>query len=63
MSEREYDIVAAAPVFTVRTVVPYAEEPEYREYEVTSEELPALLDELRAPDHAEEVVWVREADD
>ena len=59
---REYDVVVAPPTFTVLTVVPYAEEPEYREYTVDSEELPMLLAELRDDSHAEQLVRVEDGD-
>lgn len=54
----EYDVVVAPAVFTVLTVVPYSDEPEYREYEVDSGELPMFLMEMDDQQHAEQVVTV-----
>jgi len=58
MTDREYEVVTAPPVFTVLTVVPYTDEPEYREYTVASDELPVFLQEMRSDEHAEEIVQV-----
>ena len=54
----DYDVVTAPPVFTVLTVASYADEPEYREYEVASDELPMFLMEMDDPQHGERVVDV-----
>jgi hypothetical protein len=62
MTDREYDVVVAPATFTVLTVIPYAEEPEYREYTVGSEDLPMFLEELDTDQHAERVVRVEESD-
>jgi len=44
---------------TVTTMVPYTEEPEYREYSVSSgAELETLLFQMEDPAHAERVVDV-----
>jgi len=63
MTDRDYDVVVAPPTVTVLTVVPYAEEPEYREYTVPSDELPMFLAEMDDDQHAERVVRVEEIDD
>ena len=54
----DYRTVVAPAVFTVLTVVPNTEEPEYREYDVPSDELPVFLDQMANPQHAERVVTV-----
>lgn len=58
MSDRNYDVVTAPATFTVLTVVPYTDEPEYREYTVPSDELPMFLAEMADEQHAERVVTV-----
>lgn len=62
MTDRPYDVVTAPPTFTVLTVIPYSEEPEYREYTTDSEELPQLLASLRDGEHAEQIVTVEPGD-
>jgi hypothetical protein len=54
----DYRTVVAPPVFTVLTVVSSADEPEYREYEVPSDDLPLFLDQMADPQHGERVVTV-----
>lgn len=56
----QYHVITAPPVFTVLTVVSYADEPEYREYEVSSGELPLFLEEMADPQHGETVVTVEQ---
>lgn len=59
----DYDVVVAPAVFTVLTVIPYTDEPEYREYEVDSEDLPMFLAEMADPQHGEQVVTVERGND
>lgn len=63
MTDRDYDVVVAPTTFTVLTVVPYAEEPEYREYTVASDDLPMFLAEMDDDQHAERVVTVERGED
>jgi len=44
--------------FTVLTVLPYSDEPQYREYHVNSDELPLVLQSMEDPQIAETVVNV-----
>jgi hypothetical protein len=60
--DRDYDVVVAPPTFTVLTVIPYADEPEYREYTVPSDDLPMFLAEMADDQHAERVVTVERGD-
>jgi hypothetical protein len=54
----DYNLITAPPEITVTTVVPYADEPEYREYSVPSDELPTFLENLDRPEIAERVLNV-----
>ncbi|MFC6823496.1 hypothetical protein [Halopelagius fulvigenes] len=54
----DYRTVVAPAVFTVLTVTPFADEPEYREYEVGSDDLPLFLESMADEQHAERVVTV-----
>jgi len=58
----EYDVVTAPAVFTVLTVIPYSDEPEYRRYTVGSDELPMFLAEMDDDQHAERVVRVTDGE-
>ena len=62
MSEYEPDVVVAPATFTVTTVIPYTDEPEYREYTLPSDELPLFLEELDNPQIAERVINVEPND-
>jgi len=53
----DYDIVDVESA-TVLSVIPYTEGAEYREYEVSGEELPYLLQNIEDPQVAERVVSV-----
>lgn len=44
--------------FTVLTVIPYSDEPQYREYHVDSDELPVVIQSMSDPQIAETVVDV-----
>jgi hypothetical protein len=50
--------VDAAREYSVFTVIPYSDDPEYREYMPDGEELPKLLAELQDPQIAETVLTV-----
>ena len=57
MSE-EYDVVEPPETFAVLTVVPSHPDPEYRRYQVPSDDLHLFLSEMEADDHGERVVRV-----
>ena len=42
----------------VQTMIPYESGPEFKEYEIRSEELPAFLRSMENKSHAEEVISV-----
>lgn len=52
----DYRVVGAPATFTVLTVVPYVDGPEYREYDVPGDELPMFLERMADDQHAELVV-------
>ena len=54
----EYRDVTADSRFTVLTVIPYTDEPQYREYYVDSDELPMVLQSISNAEIAETVVDV-----
>ena len=54
----EYRDVTPDSRFTVLTVIPYTDDPQYREYYVDSDELPMVLQSLSNPEIAETVVDV-----
>ena len=54
----EYRDVTPDSRFTVLTVIPYSDEPQYREYYVDSDELPMVIQSLSNPEIAETVVDV-----
>lgn len=56
------DYSEVAETFTILTVVPYVDEPEYREYTVGKDELCIFIQEMRCDQHAEEIVTI-EGDD
>ena len=54
----EYRDVTPDSKFTVLTVIPYSDEPQYREYYVDTDELPMVIQSLSNPEIAETVVDV-----
>lgn len=54
-----YKEVEPAEEYVVTTVIARADEPEYREYNPTSDELPMLLQGIRSPEVGETVVNVK----
>ena len=54
----EYRDVTPDSRFTVLTVIPYSDEPQYREYYVDTDELPMVIQSLSNPEIAETVVDV-----
>ena len=54
----EYRDVTPDSRFTVLTVIPYTDGPQYREYYVDSNELPMVLQSISNPEIAETVVDV-----
>jgi len=54
----EYRDVTPDSRFTVLTVIPYSDEPQYREYYVDSDELPMVIQSISNPEIAETVVDV-----
>lgn len=53
-----HDVVDDPGPFTVLTVIPCAEGPEYREYELSADDLVEMLWQLEDPEIAEEVICV-----
>jgi len=58
MTEIEHKQIEPAPEYTVVTVVPYTDGPEYREYRPDPDELPMLLESIDDERVAEMVVSV-----
>jgi hypothetical protein len=48
----------AAREYSVFTVIPYSDGPEYREYMPSGQQLPALMARLRDPEVAETVIKI-----
>jgi len=58
MTEFDYETVEPASEYRVLTGVPYTEEPEFREYRVDGPDVVELLQGIRAPSVAEQVIRV-----
>lgn len=59
----KYQNVDVNAIFTVLTVIPYSDKPQYREYYVDSDELPMLIQSFEDDQTAEMVIDVSKSID
>jgi|APHM01.1.fsa_nt_gi hypothetical protein len=56
----DYEYIDPPDNFTIMTVVQYADEPEYRKYQISSNELPEFIREMETSQHAERIISIDE---
>ncbi|ERG92703.1 MAG: hypothetical protein J07HQW1_02749 [Haloquadratum walsbyi J07HQW1] len=54
----DYQRVTPPDSFIILTVVRHADTPEYRRYEISTDELPEFIREMETPQHAEQIVSI-----